>query len=549
MLLCGLTLTLLVSGCDRTPRQHADLILTGGNVITVDVASPTATTVIVIGDRIAAVGGDELLDAYEAARTVDFAGKTLIPGFIDSHIHIRGNPSHYIELSKVRSIADIALRVAAKAKELGPGKWITGYGWSEDELAEQRRPLLDDLNAAAPHNPVMLTRAGGHSAVGNSLAFAFAGINEKSPDPDGGVIERDAAGRLNGVIRERQDIVLDRVPAPDPEELRTSLVANLTDLFAKGITSIIQAEDTVAYFPEWEAIYTEHRGKLPRAAVQLRWEGNEKMAAFGRKSGDGDEHLRVGAVKLFVDGGFTGPAAYTKAPYKGQTEYRGTLTMPEADLETIVREAHNAGWQLGIHAIGDAAIELTVGFLRNAIEANPRSDHRHYLNHFTVMPSDTTMIDMAAHGIAITQQPNFTYTLEGRYAANLDGARLAHNNALRTPMSHGVVVAVSSDILPIGPTVGLYAAVTRKGMSGAVYGAEEALTMAEALRGYTVNGAWLTREETSKGTIEPGKLADLVVLDKDPLSIDPEQILDLQVLQTYLGGRLVYESQGSISGG
>ncbi len=549
MLLCGLTLTLLVSGCDRTPKQHADLILTGGNVITVDVASPTATTVIVIGDRIAAVGGDELLDAYQAARTVDLAGKTLIPGFIDSHIHIRGNPSHYIELSKMRSIAEIALRVAAKAKELGPGKWITGYGWSEDELAEQRRPLLDDLNAAAPHNPVMLTRAGGHSAVGNSLAFAFAGINEQSPDPDGGVIERDVAGRLNGVIRERQDIVLDLVPAPDQEELRTSLVANLTDLFAKGITSIIQAEDTVAYFPEWEAIYTEHRGKLPRAAVQLRWEGDEKMAAFGRKSGDGDEHLRVGAVKLFVDGGFTGPAAYTKEPYQGQPHYRGTLTMPEADLETIVREAHNAGWQLGIHAIGDAAIELTVGFLRNAIESTPRTDHRHYLNHFTVMPSDATMIDMAAHGIAITQQPNFTYTLEGRYAANLDGARLAHNNALRTPMSHGVFVAISSDILPIGPTVGLYAAVTRKGMSGAVYGAEEALTMAEALRGYTVNGAWLTREETSKGTIEPGKLADLVVLDKDPLSIDPGQILDLVVLQTYLGGRLVYDSQGADSGG
>lgn len=548
-LLCGLTLTLLLGGCDSAPKLPADLILTGGHVITVDAASTIATTVVVIGERIVAVGGDELLGVYEGARTVDLKGKTLIPGFVDSHIHMQGNPSHYIELSKVGSIADITARVAAKAQALGPGRWITGYGWSEDELAEQRRPLLDDLNAAAPHNPVMLTRAGGHSAVGNSLAFAFAGINEKTPDPDGGVIERDAAGQLNGVIRERQDIVLGLVPAPDQKELRTSLVTNLTDLFAKGITSIIQAEDTVAYFPEWEAIYAEHRGKLPRAAVQLRWEGDEKMTAFGRKTGDGDEHLRVGAVKLFIDGGFTGPAAYTKEPYKGQTEYRGTLTMPEADLEAIVREAHNAGWQLGIHAIGDAAIELTVGFLRNAIEANPRTDHRHYLNHFTVMPTDATMIDMATHGIAITQQPNFTYTLEGRYAANLDGARLSHNNALRTPMSHGVFLAISSDILPIGPTVGLYAAVTRKGMSGTVYGAEEALTMAEALRGYTANGAWLTREEASKGSIEPGKLADLVVLDKNPLSIDPEQILGLSVVQTYLGGRLVYELPGATTGG
>ncbi len=266
------------------------------------------------------------------------------------------------------------------------------------------------------------------------------------------------------------------------------------------------------------------------------------MAAFGRKSGDGDEHLRIGAVKIFVDGGFTGPAAFTKAPYKGQAEYRGTLTMSESELASMIAAAHDAGWQLGIHAIGDAAIELTVGLLSESLARKPRADHRHYLNHFTVMPSIETMRQMAKDGIAIMQQPNFTYTLEGRYVANLDGDRLAHNNALRTPMSAGVFVALSSDILPIGPFVGLYAAVTRKGMSGAVYGEGEKLTMAEALRGYTINGAWLTREEAIKGSIEPGKLADLVVLDRDPLTIPAEQIPGLAVRQTYLGGRLVYDS-------
>jgi len=280
---------------------------------------------------------------------------------------------------------------------------------------------------------------------------------------------------------------------------------------------------------------------LPRAAIQVLWEGDDAMAAFGHHTGDGDEFLRVGAVKIFVDGGFTGPAAYTKKPYRGEAEYRGKLNLTPDELRAMIRAAHAAGWQLGIHAIGDAAIELTVDELVAALHDMPRPDHRHYLNHFTVMPSDDTMRAMAANGIAITQQPNFTYTLEGRYVAYLDGDRLQHNNSLRTPMEHGIHLAISSDILPIGPMVGIYAAVTRKGMSGAVYGADEALTVTEALRAYTYRGAWLTFEENEKGTIEPGKLADMIVLDRDILAVDPDEIMDIKVLQTWLGGKLVYE--------
>jgi predicted amidohydrolase YtcJ len=216
--------------------------------------------------------------------------------------------------------------------------------------------------------------------------------------------------------------------------------------------------------------------------------------------------------------------------------------MSEDELRRIVGEAHGAGWQLGIHAIGDAAIELAVSVLHDTLADAPRPDHRHYLNHFTLLPSAETMDTMAADGIAITQQPNFTYTLEGRYTAYLDGERLERNNALRTPMKHGVFVALSSDILPIGPFVGIYAAVTRKGRSGNVYAADEALTIDEALRGYTRGGAWLTREEASKGSIEPGKLADFIVLSADPTAVAPEELLTTQVLKTYLGGELVYEA-------
>jgi len=344
-----------------------------------------------------------------------------------------------------------------------------------------------------------------------------------------------------GVIRERQDIVSRLIPEPTNEDVRDNLIGVLHEQLSLGITSFTHATGSIESYPEWETIYRLHRGSLPRASIQVFWEGPDAMTAFGKKTGDGDEYLRVGPIKIFVDGGFTGPAAYTKEPYKGEADYRGTLSLTLEELNTTIREAHAAGWQFGIHAIGDAAIELTVDELAAALDELPREDHRHYLNHFTVMPSADSMDKMAAYGIAITQQPNFTYTLDGRYSAYLDGDRLKHNNPLRTPMNHGVRVAISSDILPIGPMVGIYAAVTRKGMSGTVFGEEEALTIMEALRGYTLYGAWLSFEEDRKGSIEPGKLADMIVLDQDILTIDPDHIMDINVEQTWLGGKLVYE--------
>jgi predicted amidohydrolase YtcJ len=396
------------------------------------------------------------------------------------------------------------------------------------------------LDALDTKRPIIVRSSFGHTVLANSRALALAGIDASTPDPENGFIERDPAGRLNGIIRERHDVVTRLVPEAPAAELEASLAVNLEALFALGITSIVQAMAGLDDYATWERVYAAHPA-LPRAAVQLRWEGAERMTAFGRRTGDGDERLRVGAIKILADGGFTGPAAYTKDPYRGMGDYRGTLTMPETELRRIVGEAHTAGWQLGIHAIGDAAIELAVDVLHDALAAAPRAGHRHYLNHFTMLPSAETMETMAADGIAITQQPNFTYTLEGRYVEYLEGERLAHNNALRTPMNHGVFVALSSDVLPIGPLVGIYAAVTRKGRSGVVYGPDEALTVDEALRGYTRNGAWLTREESTKGSIEPGKLADFVVLDRDPVEVPPDALLGLEVLRTYLGGELVYE--------
>ena len=464
-----------------------------------------------------------------------------MPGFIDSHTHIRGRPQRYIELGDVSSITEIQSLIRAKANELGEGEWVTGYGWSEDELIEGRRPIRQDLDEAAPNNPVTLTRAGGHSAVVSTLALTLAEITNSTPDPEGGVIERDQNGVATGIIRERQNIVGRLVPDSTYDELIASLEINLNALLSKGITSITDASKAPREYAMWEQLYETAALPLPRSAIQFQWFDPEAIVEVKSRVANGTDFLKIGPIKVFADGGFTGPAAYTLEPYVNQGDYRGYLNMPENDLIAHLNEIHDAGWQMGIHAIGDAAIVLVVNTLADALERNPREDHRHYLNHFSMRPPDLTMELMAEHDIHITQQPNFTYTLEGRYAANLDGWRLDHNNPLRSPMEHGVTVAISSDILPIGPMVGLYAAVTRKGMSGQVYGPDEIITIEEAIRAYTLTGAYLNFEEDVKGSLEPGKFADMIVLSDDILTIDPERIMDIEVEQTYINGKLVYK--------
>ena len=520
-----------------------DLILTNAKVLTVDANFSIHNTVVVDAGRIVATGDGGLAQRYRTDNLVDLQGKVLMPGFIDSHIHIRGRPQRYIELSEVTSIREIQDLIRAKIEEIGEGEWITGYGWSEDELDEGRRPLRADLDLVAANNPVTLTRAGGHSAVVNSLALELAEVTLDTPQPDGGVIERGPDGQLNGVIRERQEIVGRLVPDSTYQELISSLEVNLNALLAKGITSITDASKRPSEYAMWEELYATADLPLPRSALQFQWFDPIAINALKQQVGDGTDWLKIGPIKVFADGGFTGPAAYTLEPYVNQGEYRGYLNMPEQELVAHLNEIHDAGWQMGIHAIGDAAIVLVVNTLADALERNPREDHRHYLNHFSMRPPDLTMELMAEHEIHITQQPNFTYTLEGRYAENLDGWRLQHNNPLRSPMDHGITVAISSDILPIGPMVGIYEAVTRRGMSGTVYGPDEAITVEEALRAYTLLGAYLNFEEDIKGSLEPGKFADMIVLSDDILTIDPERIMDITIDQTYVNGELVYRSE------
>lgn len=541
--------------------QPADLVFINGKVITASPTRDIRSAVAVKDGKIVAVGGPEIATEY-TGKVVDLKGKTLLPGFNDTHLHAYPLSKREIEPAKAKSIAEIQDMIRKKAAELGPGQWITGYGWDEALLAEKHNPTKADLDAASPRNPVVLMRAGGHSAVGNSLALKLAKIDAKTPDPKNGLIEKGPDGQPNGIIRERSDLYHALVPKDSWEDLKPTYMKEMRRFLSLGITSFHSASSTIddepvgkggianpgsgLTFRRFQEMAKDSGYTLPRVTMYTSWPGAKRLAEFGKHSGDGDEWVRLGGIgETFVDGGFTGPTAWTLADYKGLPGFRGKGRFTDAELQEIVDSSNKNGWQMALHAIGDAAIQQTINAYAASLKKMPRTDHRWFTDHFTVMPPEATMQTMHDMGMAIAQQPNFTYNLEARYHETLDPWREDHTNSVGTPAhKFGIPVAFGSDNLPIDPRVGLYTAVTRKGPSGVAHGyADEAVTIDEAIFRYTYMGAWLSFEEKTKGSIEPGKFADMIVVDIDPLTAPPEQLLTMTVEQTYLNGKLVYEAR------
>lgn len=560
-LLTSMAVALGLGAGSASAAEHADLLLYNGKVLTVDRDFSIRKAIAVRGGRIVEIGDDDLSSKYEARTKIDLGGRTLMPGFIDTHLHIYSLARRQVVIESARSIKEIQQIVRAKAAELGPGEWITGYGWDEAVFVEGRNLNRADLDAAAPDNPVALTRAGGHSAAGNSLALKIAKIDRNTADPPTGLIEHDEHGEPNGVIRERFDLYLRHVPPSSWEELKPGYVTAMRKLLALGITSFHSAttviddepvgaggtaEPTSALTPRRLALlHAETDHAIPRVTTYIGFPGAERLRAFGRQSGDGDEWVRLGGIgENPVDGGFTGPTAWTLADYKGMPGFRGKGRFTDAQLQALVDASADNGWQLALHAIGDAAIVQAVDAYASALDRHPAvkdSDHRWFLDHFTIMPPDATMAKMAKYRIMISQQPNFAYNLDGRYHETMDDIRYRHNNSVATPWKRfGLHVAFGSDNLPIGPMVGLHSAVTRQNPAGVVVGPEERVSMEDAIRAYTEKAAYLSWEEGAKGTLEPGKLADMIVLDADPLTAAPDAIMDIRVDMTILGGKVVY---------
>jgi len=559
----GLLATMLAGISGTAFAAPADLLLYNAHVLTVDAHDSVRSAVAIRDGHIVETGGDELRGKYQATRSIDLGGRTLLPGFTDTHLHPMAVSPRDIDAAAARSIGEVQAMLRAKAAKLGKGEWITGFGWQESNFAEKRNLTRADLDAAAPDNPVMLIRAGGHSSVSNSMALRLAQVDRTTPDPKSGLIEHDATGEINGIIRERYDLVGKLIPKDKWEDLRQSYIDRLRSFLALGITTLFDASGSIDDEPVGQGgianpgpgltfhrareIYAREGDTLPRINMYILYPGHDRLKAFGHHTGYGDEHVRLGAIgENAVDGGFTGPTAWMLVDYKGQPGFRGKGRFTDAELQAMVNDAAELGWQMGLHCIGDAAIVQTIQAYDVGLRTVPALDHaaddrRWFTDHFTIMPPDATMETMKRDHIMIAQQPNFLYNLEDRYEANLDDWRLEHNNSVATPADKfGLFVAFGSDNLPINPMIGLYAAITRKGPSGRVHGASEAVSRTTAIRMYTANGPYLSWEEKTKGTLEAGKLADMVVLPFDPLTADPEVILQGKVDMTFLAGKLVY---------
>ena len=546
----------------------ADAIYRNGNVVTADDDFSVAEAFAVLDGRFAAVGTEEEISAAfpgGAAEVVDLEGKTVLPGFNDNHIHL--GPGRTLQRwedglvpalpewsSEATEPDELFAALETEAATKAPGEWIRG-GLTRMDWPNSRIPDRWLLDEAAPENPVMLTR-GPHTYLLNTPALQLAGIDRNTPDPEGGWIFRDENGEPTGRVLEAARRIVDRVMPPQPpfeyeagiEDMR----ASLGKLAALGITSVNIAGVRPPGVPAVRDLYSRYGEELPRATMQVRLspghdtydhgeegirEEIEALEALGFVTGEGDSRFRIGAIKMSIDGGLSAPVFWSLEPYEGRPDFFGAIRIPADVFYPVAKRAHELGWQLGIHAMGDGAVMMVAEEIARILEEIPREDHRHYMHHVAVKPPEDTIELMAERGIMVASQPSFTVGL-GAYAEEaLTAEREATQNPTRSLLDAGVRVSHGSDSAPYGPLITIWTAVTRRGFDGEVHGPEEAVSIEEAIGLHTREPAYFTFEENEKGAIAEGMLADFVVLSDDILNVPPDTIRDLRVERTFIGGR------------
>jgi predicted amidohydrolase YtcJ len=525
----------------------ADLLFTNGPVLTMDDAMPEAEAVAVVGNRIARVGRHDDLKAEigPGTRVIDLQGGALIPGFDDNHTHpiFFGRSLREINAKpdRVDSIADVAAayRAAAAGPELAGNPWLLGRGYDDTRLAEQHHPTREDLDPVTGGRPALLSRTCGHIAVANSAALALAGVGRDTPDPQGGEIDRDEHGEPTGVLRETAiDLVRAHIPKATVAEIKDDLRAAGAAFRQYGITSVAEA---MLKTPEELRAYQElaRDGELPMRVYLMVMIDDmlDGFEALGIRTGWGDDWLRVGPAKLFQDGSGGGRTAAMFDAYPGQPENVGISIWTQEELDTKFGRAHRLGFQLCAHAIGDRAITMILDAYEKALADQPRADHRHRVEHCG-MCTPAILDRMERQGFVAVPQPNFIYELGDSYIRNFTPEQLSLSYPGRAWFDRGIVAVGSSDVPVVGcdPFMGLRSAVTRLTRDGQRMGAEQGVTVMEALRMFTRNGAVASFQEDRKGRIAPGLLADLVVLDRDPRQVEPERLHELSCRMAVVDG-------------
>ncbi|MFF9349342.1 amidohydrolase [Streptomyces sp. NPDC014734] len=558
----------------------ADLILTGGDVLTIDDAFSVARAVAVGGGRILAVGSDAEISALAGpdTRVIDLAGRTVLPGINDSHLHGAAwaltRPPFALSLGHpdVRSIADIAGAVRRAAATTPAGQWITGLGWDVGYLAEcradgSRRPGRGDLDSVAPDHPVCLTDFSGHMAWVNSRALERAGITRGSEPPAGGVIETDAAGEPTGILKEAaQALVQGLVPPATVAQRKAAIRAAVAALHAEGITSYTEpglgpggAEilggglDTgtlQAYVELARAGQLASRVRVLLLPAPMG--GSASDVADGLRGlavpDDVDPaRLAVIGVKVFADGVPPNETAWMREPYTGGGHgglcvHGADAGLKEAELAEMIRVAHAAGYQLGVHVTGDRAIDAVADAFVAADRAHPRPDARHYVIHGD-FASPESLEKLAAHGYGVNMNPAIKWTIADLMDDVVGGERSDYQWPVRSATEAGIAVCASSDAPITAPDWrrGVAAMMLRESKAtGRVSGPGQRVPLETALRAYTVNAARQDFAESWKGTVEPGKVADLCVLGGDLRATDPHDIPGLDIDLTVLDGRIVF---------
>ena len=531
-------------------EDEADMILTNGEIYTMDERNPKCEAIAIKGDRILFTGSKTDVDRFrsQATRIIDLEGKTVIPGLIDAHAHFMslGKKLQSLDLVGTVSAEEIRQMVLKECQHVGPGKWIYGRGWDQNDWEVQTFPTWQDLQGTEM-NPVYLSRIAGHSYWVNKTAMELAGITRDTPDPEGGLIVRDENGNPSGILIDNAQLPIDGiVPDPTHEELMERAKLAQQECIKCGLTGIGDAGIDSAKIEAYRDL--GKRGELKIRICAMLDADNidlEKYYPSGPQIGLFNSHFTIRAIKLYADGAMGSRGAAMIEPYNDDPENRGLIVWGPEEMYEVCKNALLNGFQVCTHAIGDRANRVVLDAYERALKENPAEDHRFRIEHAQIV-SLKDIPRFAELGVLPSMQP--THATSDMYWAEdrVGPERIKGAYAWRSFLNTGVRIPFGSDF-PVespNPLWGIYAAVTRQDYEGWPEGGwypEQRLTIYEAVKGFTLDAAFGAFEENIKGSLEAGKLADLVVLSKDVFEIPPKEILNTEVLMTIIGGEVVYE--------
>ena len=529
-------------------RMQPELILYNGSIITINDRQPRAEAVAIAGGRFLAVGTNDKVLALASAKTrkINLESCTVVPGFIDAHTHpAEAGLMHLRQVDcDLRSIAEIQNAISQRASKTPAGQWVLGFKYDDTKTTDGRPLTREDLDKAAPEHPVYISHRGGHTGYINALAYSRAGVTESTADPPGGRFDRNPkTGKLNGRISERASEVFDKTIGVNYSraDYRDAVKLICKMMSRAGITSAHDAWGTHDYLRGYQDAHDA--GDLSvRIYCFIHYSEIDRMLAAGIRTGFGDEWVRVGGMKMVADGSISERTAWLSQPYVGRPNDFGIQVMTEQELYENGRKAHEADWQIGVHANGDRAIDLVLRIYERLQRERSRRDPRFRLEHCTVI-NDALVQRMKQLGVIPTPFAAYVY-YHGEKMREYGAERLDHMFALRSFLDAGIRVAPGSDYPPgpFEPMMALQSSVTRTDMNGNVWGPKQHIRVEEALRIQTLYGAYASFEEHQKGSIDQGKLADLVVLGRDPLHEEPLALVKIPIVRTMAGGRWVFEA-------